>query len=198
MGAFADSPGPYGAFDQGGNVWQWEETAVGSSRETRGGSFADVSANLDSLNPNDVPPTLTDRSVGFRVAYVPASVPESGELALLLAGAVSSFLSFNVAVSSSFSRPLSRPSHGDSARSRCIFVRGDEHCAHPRASAPARQQFRPLRMEQLGREFCSQGQPIILTQMFPTRRWTRRRKSGTREVLAARWEHWNMGPRTPP
>ena len=28
VGAFADSPGPYGTFDQGGDVWQWTETAI--------------------------------------------------------------------------------------------------------------------------------------------------------------------------
>jgi len=86
VGAFAASPGPYGTYDQGGDVWQWNETAVdGLYRGLRGGSWADVSAYLENSSPDGTPnPTLVNISVGFRVAYV----PEPSSLALLLAGAV--------------------------------------------------------------------------------------------------------------
>ena len=40
VGEFELSDSPYGTFDQGGNVWEWNETAVtSSSRGLRGGSF---------------------------------------------------------------------------------------------------------------------------------------------------------------
>ena len=45
VGAFMDSPGPYGTFDQGGNVWQWlEDPLDGVYREARGGSFPTTGA----------------------------------------------------------------------------------------------------------------------------------------------------------
>src|SRR5215813_2062991 len=41
-GSYTGSASPYGTFDQGGNVWEWNETIIGSdSRERRGGSFQD-------------------------------------------------------------------------------------------------------------------------------------------------------------
>jgi formylglycine-generating enzyme required for sulfatase activity len=40
VGAFAASPSPWGTFDQSGDVYDWNETAVaGSSRGMRGGAF---------------------------------------------------------------------------------------------------------------------------------------------------------------
>ena len=45
VGEFELSDSPYGTFDQGGNVWEWNETAVtSSSRGLRGGSFNGVNS----------------------------------------------------------------------------------------------------------------------------------------------------------
>jgi formylglycine-generating enzyme required for sulfatase activity len=76
VGAFADSPGPYGTFDMGGDVWQWNETSIGGAgRDNRGGSFASGAGEMTSYaGYGDTTPTLANESVGFRVAYVPEPV----------------------------------------------------------------------------------------------------------------------------
>jgi formylglycine-generating enzyme len=66
VGAFSNSGGPYGTFDQGGNIDEWNETSE------RGGSFTQVSFALVSSEREY--PILRDASgsgSGFRVAYVP-------------------------------------------------------------------------------------------------------------------------------
>lgn len=72
VGAFASSPGPYGTFDQGGNIYQWTETPVsGTYFKDRGGSFAAAAVAMASVSDGGSPPTGSDESLGFRVAYVP-------------------------------------------------------------------------------------------------------------------------------
>ena len=85
VGTFAASPGPYGTFDMGGDVWQWNEAIIRSFRGLRGGSWVDISVNLASSDGGsyDVPGVGGD-SLGFRVA----SVPEPGSITLLVAGVV--------------------------------------------------------------------------------------------------------------
>ena len=49
VGAFAASPGPYGTFDMGGDVFQWNEAVVSASyRGCRGGSYSVSSNDLAS------------------------------------------------------------------------------------------------------------------------------------------------------
>jgi formylglycine-generating enzyme len=85
VGAFAASAGPYGTFDQGGNLSQWNETAVtSSSRGVRGGSCFDPSFILRSSNRNADNPVAVGNGIGFRVA----SVPEPNSVILLVAGIV--------------------------------------------------------------------------------------------------------------
>jgi hypothetical protein len=80
VGEFANSPSPYGTFDQGGNVWEWNETKVSSStRGLRGGSFGDVIGTVGwqglyaglRLTDENVPSPLPSGAFGFRVASIP-------------------------------------------------------------------------------------------------------------------------------
>ena len=72
-GEFQDSDSPYGTFDQGGNVWEWNEAVLyGSARGLRGGSFANYGINLHAANRNSYGPAGEYSSfVGFRVSEVP-------------------------------------------------------------------------------------------------------------------------------
>ena len=78
---------PYGTMGQGGNVWEWSESAFDGSnsspsefRALRGGVWFDTEGNLRSSGRASGVPTLEHFDVGFRVA----SVPEPSTYALLL------------------------------------------------------------------------------------------------------------------
>ena len=82
-GEFELSDSPYGTFDQGGNVSEWNETAVVTSlsRGLRGGSFLthlDLSDLLHASLRSSTVPANESISVGFRVA----SIPEPSTLCL--------------------------------------------------------------------------------------------------------------------
>jgi len=65
----SNSESPYGTFDQGGNVWEWNETLIGSSRGYRGGSFYyDSGGFLRASSRGSSYPTREHIGVGFRVA----------------------------------------------------------------------------------------------------------------------------------
>lgn len=68
---FTNSPGPYGTFDQGGNLDEWTDTAVqtsfGNARVFRGGSWTNaLSRNVDPP-PSTLPKDVLN-TVGFRLA----------------------------------------------------------------------------------------------------------------------------------
>lgn len=67
VGVFANSAGPYGTFDQGGNVWEWNESVVGVHRVARGGSFVAVRDNLHASVRLTASPTDAVSAIGFRV-----------------------------------------------------------------------------------------------------------------------------------
>jgi formylglycine-generating enzyme required for sulfatase activity len=79
----------YGTMGQGGNVWEWMETAydgsnntAGEIRDLRGGSWSDPSYMLDASRHINNDPTSGILHIGFRVA----SVPEPSALSLLAVG----------------------------------------------------------------------------------------------------------------
>jgi formylglycine-generating enzyme required for sulfatase activity len=76
VGFFGQSSSPYGTFDQGGNVWEWNEAILyGSSRGMRGGAFGrddfPTYALLASYRDYYGIPTDEYNNVGFRVSEVP-------------------------------------------------------------------------------------------------------------------------------
>jgi formylglycine-generating enzyme required for sulfatase activity len=83
VGAYTGSPSPYGTFDQGGSVGEWNEQIVsGSYRNVRGGSWRESAGSLAASYLNYAFPHFDFDYVGFRVA----SVPEPGTALLLGAG----------------------------------------------------------------------------------------------------------------
>jgi formylglycine-generating enzyme required for sulfatase activity len=86
VGAHENSDSPYGTFDQGGNVWEWDEAllAYGTSRGFRGGSFyLTYAPSLHaSVRSGYGVPTIETLNLGFRVVQV----PEPATLSLLALG----------------------------------------------------------------------------------------------------------------
>ena len=94
VGEFQNSDSPYGTFDQGGNVWEWDEAILyGSYRGHRGGSFDDYGNGggfyLRASSRNDCdPPTYESAYLGFRVT----EVPEPATMAVLAFGSIGMLL----------------------------------------------------------------------------------------------------------
>jgi formylglycine-generating enzyme len=82
VGEFQNSASPYGTFDQGGNLWEWNEAVLsGTYRGLRGGSFG---SNINYLSASDRYnnfPAYEDAVLGFRLVQV----PEPATALLLLA-----------------------------------------------------------------------------------------------------------------
>ncbi len=86
---------PYGTMGQGGNIFEWNESAFDGSnssssefRAVRGGDFLNTELNLRSSFRSFLDPTFEDGGIGFRVA----SVPEPSTYALLLLGAGAAYI----------------------------------------------------------------------------------------------------------
>jgi formylglycine-generating enzyme required for sulfatase activity len=87
VGSYSGAPSSYGTFDQGGNVWEWNNAVVnGWTRGRRGGSWLygyRGPLDLASSNRGAGDPASEYADIGFRVA----SVPEPSCLVLtILAG----------------------------------------------------------------------------------------------------------------
>lgn len=79
-GTYSGSASYYGTFDQGGNVWEWNEALIGSNRGLRGGSW-NFNDGLRSTYRNSASPTTEVPRYGFRVAAI--AVPEPSSMALI-------------------------------------------------------------------------------------------------------------------
>jgi formylglycine-generating enzyme required for sulfatase activity len=82
VGAYTGTTSPYGAFDMGGNVFQWNEAIInGVGRGIRGGAFVFDATYMVSSSPrfNDYPTDDAQNYLGFRVASI---VPEPSSIAL--------------------------------------------------------------------------------------------------------------------
>ena len=75
VGSYTGSASPYGTFDQGGNVWEWTETIIGSDRGLRGGN---INVNPDKLAASfrvALNPAAFSGLTGFRVASRDPAAP---------------------------------------------------------------------------------------------------------------------------
>jgi hypothetical protein len=82
VGAFVESVSAYGTYDQGGNVYEWNESALPSgtlSRCMRGGSF-----NADDVSASFRLPGSAILTAGAGLGFRIASVPEPSSMVLLL------------------------------------------------------------------------------------------------------------------
>lgn len=83
VGEFQNSDSPYGTFDQGGNVFEWNEAIIsGSYRGLRGGSYGLNVYTLLASDRGSLDPSSEDDSIGFRVS----EVPEPASMGLLALG----------------------------------------------------------------------------------------------------------------
>jgi len=86
VGAYGvNSQSAYGTNDQAGNVWEWNDAVLGSSRGLRGGSGSSFSDDLPASGRYVLSPTFVTSNVGFRVASVPE--PSAVLLTFLAVGA---------------------------------------------------------------------------------------------------------------
>ena len=78
VGQFANSAGPYGTFDQGGNVWEWNEDMYDSPSPWRGllgGAYDAPDGPLHAAyRHSTAAPDESYASVGFRLAELTPSV----------------------------------------------------------------------------------------------------------------------------
>jgi formylglycine-generating enzyme len=85
VGTFVDSPGPYGTYDQGGDVYQWTESIInGSQFAYLGGAWDQDVATLQAGAMGGAGGSQDVSIVGFRIA----EVPEPGSFSLLAIGSI--------------------------------------------------------------------------------------------------------------
>ena len=76
VGTYANADSFYGTFDQGGNLWEWNDTQVNStSRGLRGGSWRNIEDSMKSSVRGSSYAQIEGNRTGFRVASL-APIPE--------------------------------------------------------------------------------------------------------------------------
>jgi formylglycine-generating enzyme len=90
IGEFELSDSTYGTFDQGGNVWEWNETKgfMNNRRSLRGGARDSLSGTLRASYRNQDLPNNNNGSIGFRVG----SIPEPLTVTMAAIGSLGLFL----------------------------------------------------------------------------------------------------------
>ena len=89
----AGGASPYGTVGQGGNVWEWHESALDGVndsatelRELRGAGWRDPVSDLASAALHSGDPTLENSFIGFRVASVPEPIESATVVGFAMAG----------------------------------------------------------------------------------------------------------------
>lgn len=91
VGAYSLSASDYGTFDQGGNVWEWNEeeyvNPFATSRGLRGGAWSSGQFHLEVTSPIDESDAIETNDYGFRIASsAESAVPEPSTYALAAIG----------------------------------------------------------------------------------------------------------------
>jgi formylglycine-generating enzyme required for sulfatase activity len=85
VGTYSHAPSYYGTFDQGGNVFEWNDAFIVNERVLRGGSWYNTFALASSMRiSNDS--SDSSHTIGFRLASVPE--PSSMLLTMLASGMI--------------------------------------------------------------------------------------------------------------
>ena len=94
VGSYTGAASPSGTFDQGGNVWEWNETitdyTTDPNRGTRGGSYISLSTSLENTNGNWNALDVHFNNLGFRVASPVSSEPPPPEASVVASSLPSS------------------------------------------------------------------------------------------------------------
>jgi formylglycine-generating enzyme required for sulfatase activity len=84
IGTYSGDPSPNATYDQGGNVWEWNDAVIDSQRGLRGGSYGQDWASQSILHSSvrgDFNPTDDGDDLGFRLV---AAVPEPSSMVLTM------------------------------------------------------------------------------------------------------------------
>jgi sulfatase modifying factor 1 len=84
VGAFNLAASAYGTFDQGGNVWEWNDAVIGSARGLRGGSWSGNESVMRATSRSSFSPANESSIVGFRIDII----PEPGAVGMMTFGIV--------------------------------------------------------------------------------------------------------------